>query len=984
MGKVSRKPKSVTKSKIRSDLRLWQEEFGQEEPEQEVDLNGDLDEAEAVNSFSRLSDATDLRSKDEMAENEKDELANFTQSRPEDLEDLDPYHRFLRKGDLVELEFPKSEQDSDLAVFVRRVGTNDQQCQFLTVRGKWVHLPERQVQYAIPEYMDPELIDRILPYLPDQEMTEELMDKAAFFDLSVPRTISAPIVSRLLQFQRESEELYRQHASRLDNAHALLAHPTDLKFGNLEQIATKLLGTHDRKGPLPLTALFTVRKALSHAGFAFGADRRSHRLTGFLQIRSMDQVKMVDRVRQWFRDWQDALAVGCVKREDFVRRSNGAIFLFDYIEKARRLIDESRTMRDATALGTVGPTKTRNPTLPGQDTIQYGESFSNQDRDITRFMEGWACSNIFLGLPRFESLPPLIMQATGRYDEVPLTQGVGFMFLQEIGLLLPYENRVRFDQHLLLPSSQHSKPLEKLMTHVLGLKDKHGFEDSMKELRHDFGDLPVFCIDGEGAHEIDDGLSIEPAEDGRYWMHIHIANPTAFFDREAPLAKMARHMTETIYMPERAYLMLPRWATQAHFSLEANRPCLTFSAKLDMSGEYLEHKIRPGIIRNVHLISPDEVAKALGSKREVSPEKILSVGARVPHARRSKKRATAEDVTEEQVEMLRKMLRLAEKRQGKRRGGGGIFLDSHQPDIQVWNSNGAGLGWEHPSRLRARRVLDDPSIQYKSKEMTSWFAMDEAGTDVLVREMMLLACEIGARWCSERQVPIIYRGSMARPDAGSAEDFHREVLVPAMEKNGGVAPMHLGFKFLRQMGATTLTTEPLTHQVLGLSHYTKATSPLRRYGDMLLHWQIEAALREEAKGRNLIGRDNGDIVPFSVGNLKQIMVGLQPREGMIRRAMRYAEDTWTAQLMFRAFHYDECELPKTFHAFLFFDPQARGRDIQVMIKEYSFGGAMMKPDDLGLGEAKAGDWWEVELLRVEVFYRKMLFKPIRLLSRWEF
>lgn len=957
-------------------------------------MSGDVDRGESINNFTRLGTVDDLQSPEEAEEIERDDVARIAYSRADELNDLDPEHRFLRKGDLVELEFPRSEKDSIIAVFIRRIGAS--QCQFYTVNGKWVHFPERQVQYAIPGYMDPKMIDAIVPHLPNEEMTDELLDRSQMFDLSVPREVSAPIVTRLLEFQRESEDTYRKYASRLDRAHDILAHPTDLKFGSLYSVALKLLDkTKDEQ--LPLTALFTVRKALSHAGFAFGSDRRSHRLTGFLQIRSKEQVETVETVRGWLRDWQDDLAASSADPDRPHQQSDGTKNVTNFIAKAKRLIAHSRTMRESTDSGNVGPSKTHFKITDKQLAVQhsFSESFTDPDRTLIRFMESWACANLFLGLPRIEALPPLLLQATGMYRENGmLASATGFMFLQEIGVLSPYENRVRFDQHLLLPSSQHSKPLEQLMTSLLEMEDNHGFVDSMEHLRHDWKDMPVFCIDGEGAHEIDDGLSVEDAGNGQYWVHIHIANPTAFFNRDSPLARMSRHMTETIYMPERAFVMLPRWASAKHFSLANDRPCLTFSAKLSLEGEYLEHKITPAIVRNVHRVTPKDVSAAIGIQQGQGSEVVMTVGGEVPAVlskrqwwgAQSKVAGMFKVFNEQNVELLKIMQKLAEKRQSRRKAAGGIFFDSHQPEIDVWNQSfRPGLGWDPPSRVKARFSEGDPIIQLRTQVFKSWFSTGEGVSDILVREMMLLACEISAKWSDERNIPIMYRGTVMKPDETTdAATFYERILLPATENNDGETPMHLAFEYLRHSGATVLTTEPLEHKILGLSHYSKVTSPLRRYGDMIAHWQIEAALREEAStGTSLIGSKDFRYLPFAPNNLKQLMVGIQPREGMIKRAMRYAEDCWICQLFFRAHYFGEFELPATFSAYLANSPGANVQVFPVILKENSVQAAMQRTDKHGLGDAKAGDWWEVAIDSVDVFHRVITMKPLRLLSRWE-
>lgn len=949
-------------------------------PEEELDVNAF---GESSNNFTRLGDIDNFRRPDESLQNERDDIAQLTQSRPDELEDYDPQHRFLRKGDLVLLDFPRSERESILAVFVRRVGT-PLQSQFYTVHGKWIHATERNIQHAVLSFVDPAVIDPIIPYLPDQGVTEELQDRAQMFDLSVPREISAPLVSQMLEFQRKSEDIYRQHASTLDGAHQTLAHPTDLKFGTLELIAQRLLGKAKGERTWPPEKLFAVRKALDRGGFAFGHDRRSHRLTGFIQIRSKEQVANVEKVRNWLRAWQDDLATFAAGTSPNHQFSPTAQYVVNFIHKARTIIQSSRESRDVTKHGRLGSSKQRFDINKEKDgVLKYNMTleFSDQDRELIKFMEGWSCSAIFLGLPRVEALPPLILQATGMYEDMELSVKTGFTFLQEIGVLTPHENRVRFDSHLLLPSSQHSKPLEQLMTKVLNMEDNYNFVDTMAHLRKDWGDLPVFCIDGEGAHEIDDGVSVEPAGQGEHWVHVHIANPTAFFDHENPLAKMARHMTETIYMPERPFVMLPRWTTKKHFSLQKDRPCLTFSAKMNEKGETLEHKIQPGFIRNVKFITPAEASRVIGVDAGLRPDIVLTVGGQPPKAQPKK---TGKSLSQQEIGMLKTLQMLAEQRQAKRRRTGGLFLDSQRPEFAIWQkSNRPGLGWEHPSRAVARHVEGDPIIEYRTKELSSWFSNGEGVSDILVRELMLLACEIGAEWCAERHIPVIFRGTMDNPDNIDSEVFYNNVLLPATERNNGEAPMHLAIEYLKNTGSTVLTTKPLHHRVLGLPFYSKATSPLRRYGDMLLHWQVEAALREEAKtGSRMDFAQKQNLLPFSTGALNLMSTGLQPRESMIRRATTYAEDFWLASLFFRAFYYKECELPPTFTAYLHMQPNTQRREIAVLIKEYSATATMKMPEDSGLEQAKAGDSWECAIESVDVFERKLLLKPIRLVDRW--
>ena len=993
-------PPPEAPNSFRAKLRRWQEEHGKdmehlykaELPAAEEDAN------EFVNS-TRLGDPPRMVRRADETEDEHQAMAHFARSQAEDLEEDVTDPRFLFMGDLVELEYPSSEKEGILAVFVRRVGPESQ---LYTMQGRWVHVAERNLQYSIPGWVSPELVKPLLAHLPDADQAkdkEALRQSEYVNDLSVPRHVAAPLVSRMVAFNRESQEIYRKHASTLDRAHDLLAHKEDLRYGSLVGAAEKLLKLPSDK--LPVTALFTVRKALMHAGFGFNVDRRSHRLTGYLQIRSKEQVRMVEEVRTWLRAWQEdlaSLAAMSNKQRQRHTPSIGAARIYRFIEHAKSIVTASRKSRQPTQASNVGPSKVKREITPDQDSVKIRTDFrfNEADQEIVRFMEAWACSNMFMGLPRINALPPLMLQATGLYEDYALDGRTGYMFLQELGTILPYENRVRFDQHLLLPSSQHSKPLQTLMTNVLSMRNDTGFLDSMAEIRHDWGDLPVYCIDGASAHEIDDGLSVERAtpadsENPEWWVHVHIANPTAFFDRNHPLAKMARHMGETIYTPERAYMMLPRWATQRHFSLANNRPCLTFSARLNARGETLENKIRAGFIRNVRRLTPEETNELVGLKSSTAQEMIdITVGGNAPPA--ATRISAVPTMKESNIEDLKMLQRLAELRQDVRKAAGGVFFDSHKPEMSVWQSwRSPGLGWDHPHRKGARTVEGDPVINMKTQGLTNWFHAGDGARDILVREMMLLACEVSTEWCAARQMPTIFRGAVPKPDQPDSQEFYNNVCLPAMKKNNGELPLHIGIDYIKTQGSVILSTKPLRHNLLGLDHYGKVTSPLRRYGDMILHWQIEAALREEARtGKSLLStsaeQPDRSFLPFSTPVLQSIMLGMQPREQMITRAKAAAEAFWVAMLMFRAHHFDEAKLPfETCHAYIPSQPWQQMGDVPVILEEINFTSFMRRPEKQGLGlpEPMAGDRWECTIEQVDVYDRLVRLKPFRLVHRWE-
>ncbi|OJD40476.1 rnb-domain-containing protein [Diplodia corticola] len=990
------KPATLT---TRQYLQQWQERYGSPNQEllDELGIEAYGSRSENLARLDTPSDLRDVEVRDEDAENRG--TAAFLD--PADTVDEEVGDRALQTGDLVEISFV-GEREPLIAVFIAQYGT---QGQFYSMQGQWFHRKLRQVQFAVPKFIDRDLLQPIIPYLPKGEVTEELLDTMQTLDVNAPREIAAPVLNKLKEFAEEADIAYRQNASILDQAHEKLAHPTDLRFGTLHRIANTLLKAEEK---VSITTKYAVRKALLRQPLGFNTDNRSHRLTGVYQILPIQFKKQIQLAVEWVRSFQDHLACRAAQEKDGSgaevgksheaaelkkqdKEPDGAAKVWMFVLKCQKLIDLSRTMRDFTPHGRVGISKTHYEINESTTAMQdfYDVQFDKADAVLIRFIEAWSISALFHHNTRLGALPPIILRALGRYPEQELDFVTGYTFLQEIGVIPPHENRTKYDPHLLLPTASHSRQLEDMYTRIVKMgstRERLKLHDAMEGHRTDWGSLPMFCVDSASAEEIDDGVSVERIPGSSdCWVHVHIANPTAFLPKEHLISKMAAHLTESIYMPERTYSMLPKWIADERLSLDNDRPCLTISTRLDEQGKVVDNKIQSGFIRNyvpltpqtLHFVVDERAARAA----EANPDKIYVVGGKVPSLPQ-RKMTEVDELTEDQKADLRLLHKLALARQERRTEAGGIFWNQNYPEMSVYHHHEhAGLPWSHPSREIARFTKGDPVIQMVATPTESWFQPAGTGSDLMVREMMLLAGETGALWCRQRRIPSIYRGTVARPGMMPIDEYREKYILPTLDERGN-PPAKIAFNYLPHAGSSVTSLRPIAHQVLGVQQYVKLTSPLRRYGDMIMHWQIESALRQEAElGKSLASPEMMERrrrrVAFSPDEISVIMARLAPRERLISKTKRASQGFWLTQLFFRAFYYGEASIPDTFEVVVFSPATDLGR-VSVLWQDLSFDLDMELPQDQ---TPEIGDRWEVRISEIDTYNRRVKTVPLRLISR---
>ncbi|AKH19321.1 RNB domain-containing ribonuclease [Sedimenticola thiotaurini] len=170
-------------------------------------------------------------------------------------------------------------------------------------------------------------------------------------------------------------------------------------------------------------------------------------------------------------------------------------------------------------------------------------------------------------------------------------------------------------------------------------------------------------------------------------------------------------------------------------------------------------------------------------------------------------------------------------------------------------------------RFRARRLADgatsidlpEASVRVRDGQVCIRPLARMASRD-MVTEAMVMAGEAIANYALSQNIPVPFAIQPA-PDK--------------VETPEGLAAM---YAYRRKMKPSRSSTQEGVHAGLGLTCYTRTTSPLRRYLDLVVHQQLRAHL----DGRELL----------SFKQVGERIAAVEPLNGAIRRAERLSNTHW--------------------------------------------------------------------------------------------
>lgn len=220
---------------------------------------------------------------------------------------------------------------------------------------------------------------------------------------------------------------------------------------------------------------------------------------------------------------------------------------------------------------------------------------------------------------------------------------------------------------------------------------------------------------------------------------------------------------------------------------------------------------------------------------------------------------------------------------------------------------------------------------------------------MIVSELMILYNWLMARFCRDNQIPILFR-SQPEPN---------EILP--LEEGGH---LYYVFRQRRKLSPLHIAAEPNPHSGLGLDLYTHATSPIRRYLDLVVQRQIKSFLT----GTDLI---------FGRKELEEIRISIEP-------ILRNLETVRRNRLRYWILKYLNQHKGERFRALVLYELKSRYRvvltDFLIIAEIKRQNGFILKPGEEIAVEVKKSEPWE-DLLDITYASRPDVVDPASRLQK---
>lgn len=335
--------------------------------------------------------------------------------------------------------------------------------------------------------------------------------------------------------------------------------------------------------------------------------------------------------------------------------------------------------------------------------------------------------------------------------------------------------------------------------------------------RRDLRSRVIFTIDGAGAKDLDDAISLTLTDDG-YILGVHIADVSHYVPYGSCVEKEARERGTSVYFVDKVVPMLPESLSNGACSLNAgeDKYALTCEIALDKNGSRMGGAVYRSLIRSTVRGVYSEVNALLDGTAGVElHEKYAQV-----------------------MPTLREMHKLYGHLQRQAADRGVLELSDQETEI-VLDADGMPIELKRRERGEAEKMIEQfmlcanmtvAELLY-DHALPCLYRIHETPDAEKIASFGIFAHNLGL------QAGDIVPEAVKKPAALSQS--LRRVLREAQERGLGDT---VSAVLLRSMMKAKYVAECAPHFGLGAPVYCHFTSPIRRYPDLFVHTVLNAVL----------------------------------------------------------------------------------------------------------------------------------------------
>ncbi|KAG0671157.1 hypothetical protein C6P45_001170 [Maudiozyma exigua] len=518
--------------------------------------------------------------------------------------------------------------------------------------------------------------------------------------------------------------------------------------------------------------------------------------------------------------------------------------------------------------------------------------YSRIEKELPHYLNllrDYAAGN-FQNNPQIVAFISKIFRKIGKYKDSDISRDISQELLETIQPQEKSINPLHYNNDLALPISSHLAKDRKLVYDIV----EPSISDNHSDIRKDYTDLPVYCIDSEDAHEIDDGISIRKLGSEKFEILVHIADPASFFpechdetienDIKDEILGIAYDKSFTSYLPDNVDPMLPKsFSKAADLGIDGRKSkTITFSCHIIFNKN--EHRLE--VLKETFNVSLSYASKF----PKATYKDIDNVLSRI------------KDATPEMLEDVTTLYAISESLRKYR---------IHKHNAIIF---GSGFNKGLPKLMPDKS--DETKFEIKLEDQK------ETSSTILVSEFMILANSLCGEYFKKNGIPGVFRCySNLELSIRANNQYH---LINDKVKRGRFPGLRDLSRVASFLNSSFYSAIPMAHAMIGASQYLTVTSPLRRLPDLINHLQLHRHL----SGKNPL---------FTQDKIKDMIWKMQSRADITKTIAHSVNTYWTLKHLRQILN---AEKNKTFDVCVLSVPI--DGTVKCVMKDYSFSRGTLK------------------------------------------